>query len=91
METTIEQGRDEVFGKDYTVLIIKERFGFYLHLKYQHDLVKFTQYYWESVKGYGRYLKDIDFQDLNPDAKEHITCQAFLLWRNYNVEQGRLV
>lgn len=82
---------DTVFKTDYTQLIIKERYNFYLHERNQKDLVKFTQFYWDSVKGYGRYLKDIDFYDLTPDEREEITCKAFMMWRNYRVETGLLV
>ena len=82
---------DSVFGESYTVAILRERYNFYLHERNQKDLVKFTQFYWESVKGYGRYLKDVNFYDLSADKCEELTCQAFLLWRNYLVETGKMV
>lgn len=91
MDTLSEGKLDVVFGESYTQLIIQERFNFYLHLRHQIDLVKFIQFYWESVKGYGRYLKDVAFYDLTPDEREEITCRAFMMWRNYQVETGRLV
>jgi hypothetical protein len=91
MTPTIEEDRDRVFSASYTSLIIQERYRVYLHERNQRDLVKFTQFYWESVKGYGRYLKDVDFYDLTPDEREELTCKAFLMWRNYRVETGKLV
>lgn len=91
MNSTELEGRDIVFSESYTEKVIKEHTGIYIYERNQRDLVKFTQFYWESVKGYGRYLKDVDFYDLTPDERENITLRAFYLWRNYRVETGKLV
>lgn len=83
--------QDLVFGTSYLTLIIKERANVYVQERYQNELQLFTQFYWERVKGYGRYLKDVDFRDLSADCKEDLVYDAFILWRNYMVETGKMV
>lgn len=63
----------------------------HLHDRNVSTFHKFAQLYAMHVKRTARYLEDVDFKDLNVEAKESIVVNAFRLWTSYETERPKMV
>lgn len=80
-----------MYSPVYIQQLVRYEYGFYVKDRYIKLLYLFTCYYWESVKGTGIYLDDVDFHDLSKESKKAFIYKAFIMWTTYMTESGAMV
>lgn len=80
-----------MYSPVYLQQLVRYEYGVYIKEKYLPSFHLFTCYYWESVKGLGIYLNDVDFHDLSKESKKNFVYKAFIMWTTYQIEVGLAV
>lgn len=80
-----------MYSPVYLQQLVRYEYGVYIKDKYLPSFHLFTCYYWESVKGLGIYLNDVDFHDLSKESKKSFVYRAFIMWTTYQIEVGLAV
>lgn len=75
-----------MYSPSYIQQLVDYEYDVYIRKKYLQSFYLFTVYYWESVKGLGIYLNDVDFQDLSKESKKHFIYKAFIMWTTLQIE-----
>lgn len=78
---------EQTLSKSNMVSIIYQATGVHIHLKNQKNFYIFTNLFWNTVKGRDRYLIDVDFNDLNRQARRDFVVYSFKLWTAYETER----
>lgn len=77
-----------MYSPVYIQQLIRYEYDVYITERNLISLYLFTCYYWESVKGFGFYLNDVDFTDLSKEAKKDFIYKVFVMWTTFQVESG---
>lgn len=77
-----------MYSPVYIQQLIRYEYGIYITERNLKSFYLFTCYYWESVKGLGIYLNDVDFSDLSKDSKKAFIYKVFVMWTTFQVESG---
>ena len=75
-----------MYSPVYIQQLIRYEYGIYITERNLKSFYLFTCYYWESVKGLGIYLNDVDFSDLSKESKKDFIYRVFKMWTTLQTE-----